>query len=263
MTFIDELKDLIKTKRRVKDSSLKVYLNNIVKLHDKVFNNKDIKSLDFLKDKDKIMEVLKDMKLNSRKTYLASVVVALSCCDKYDKLTDFYRLEMEELARENQKILDTQKKTPREKENWVELSVLKDIVKKHLKNVKDRGILQKDTLNNKEFDLLQQYVVGSLYTDEEHPPLRLDYIMDVIPYKEYSKLSDKDKRAKNYLVVCSRNKKFFSLGEYKTSSTYGVKEIYLGKKMNSLMNTWLKYNKTGHLLLNNRKEPMSSNSLTK
>ena len=34
MTFIDELKDLIKSKRRVKDSSLKVYLNNIVKLHD-------------------------------------------------------------------------------------------------------------------------------------------------------------------------------------------------------------------------------------
>ena len=75
--FIETLGNDIKKSRNIKDSSLKVYLFNILKLHDKIFNNKDIENIKWLKDHDKVIEAIKDMKLSSRKTYLASIVVSL------------------------------------------------------------------------------------------------------------------------------------------------------------------------------------------
>jgi len=55
----------------------------------------------------------------------------------------------------------------------------------------------------------------------------------------------------------------FSLGEYKTSQKYGVKEIKVGKKLNTVLNVWLKYNKSKHLILNANGDQITPNSLTK
>ena len=94
-------------------------------------------------------------------------------------------------------------------------------------------------------------------------PLDYDYIMTVISNKEYDKLTEKEIENNNYTVVKSRNSKMFSLGEYKTSGKYGTKIIPVGKKLNSALNIWLKFNTSGHLLLNSKKEPMTANGLTK
>ncbi len=59
---------------------------------------------------------------------------------------------------------------------------------------------------------------------------------------QYTDLTDEEKAEMNYLVIQSRNKKFFSLGEYKTSGTYGVKKIDLSSKLNSVINIYQKYN---------------------
>ena len=123
----------------------------------------------------------------------------------------------------------------------------------------------KGEISRKEHDLLQKWMVGSLYViDNNNPPLRNDYTpMQIISLTDYNKLDDSDLQDNNYLVVVSRNKKFFSFGEYKTSKTYGIKKIDLGSKLNSVMNIYLKFHDSKFLLLNNRGEPMSSNGLTK
>ncbi len=57
-----------------------------------MFNNKNIKDLDFLKDTKKVIETLNDLKLSSRKTYLAAIVVALATDEeKYKKPLKEYR----------------------------------------------------------------------------------------------------------------------------------------------------------------------------
>jgi len=264
--FIKKLGEDITESRNIKASSLKVYLFNIEKLHDKIFSKRDFNNLMWLKKREKVMKAIEDMKLSSRKTYLASIVVALSSQgDKFEDDVKYYRDEMEELAKQYNTEQEQQKKSEKEDKNWTSLASLRKVNRNYRNELKERKVFQKepDDITNKEFDLLQKWVVSGLYVLDDNPPLRNDYIMDIIKYSDYQKLTEAEKKEKNYLVIKSRNNKFFSLGEYKTSGKYGTKEIEVGKKLNSMLNVWLKFNTSGHLLLNSKKEPMTANGLTK
>lgn len=262
---MDELTKLIQEKRKLRPASIKTYTSNIVKLHEKMGKGRDVKNLDFLKDYDAVIETIKDFKLSSRKTALASIVVGLSAYDdKYKNVLDKYRDDMYSDASEYKKVIEEQNKTQKEDKNWVSIKKLKQVLARTKKDLMGRGVFSKDELNKKEMDMLQQWVAGMIYIgDDKNPPLRNDITpMSVISNADYRKLSEEDLK-KNYLVNQSRNKKFFSLGEYKTAGKYGLKKIDLGSKLNSVMNIWLKYNKTGHLIYNNKGEAMSPNGLTK
>ena len=262
---MDELTNLIREKRKLRPASIKTYISNIIKLHEKMGKGRDVKNLDFLKDYDAVMDTIKDFKLSSRKTALASIVVGLSAYDdKYEDVLKKYRDDMYSDATEYKKVIEEQNKSPKENENWVSIKRLKQVLARTKKDLQDRGVFSKTELSKKEMDLLQQWVAGMIYIgDDKNPPLRNDITpMSVISNSDYRKLSDEDLK-KNYLVNQSRNKKFFSLGEYKTAGKYGLKKIDLGSKLNSVMNIWLKYNKTGHLIYNSKGDAMSPNGLTK
>tara|TARA_R110000803_G_scaffold124302_1_gene192104 strand:+ start:13116 stop:14081 length:966 start_codon:yes stop_codon:yes gene_type:complete len=265
MVFIEDLKKEIGEKRKLRESSIKVYVSNIKKLHSLMFDDEELKDLDFLKDKTKVMETIKDKKLSTRKTYLASIVVSLMALDKDKTLIKYYRDKMEELAKDFSKEMGEQKKSEVQDKNWVSLEALRKVMRKYRNELNDKGIFKKsmEELTNKEFELLQKWVVASLYILDENPPLRNNYIMEIISNKDYSNFSDEEKAADNYLVIKSRNSKEFSLGDYKTSAKYGTQTIPVGKKLNSVLNIWLNINKTGHLLLNTKKDPMTANGLTK
>jgi len=264
MSFIDKIKKEIGDKRNLRSSSLNAYASNINKLHKLMFN-KEIENLDFLKNKKKVMDTIDNKKLSTRKTYLASIVVTLMAFDKDKDLIKYYRDEMEDLAKRFNTEMQEQKKSETQDKNWVSLTTLRKVMRKYRNELNEKEIFKKnpDELSNKEFELLQKWIVASLYILDDNPPLRNDYIMKTISNNDYSKLSESQKKETNYLVIKSRNNKSFSLGDYKTSGKYGTKLIPVGKKLNSALNIWLKFNKSGHLLLNSRKEPMTANGLTK
>ena len=264
MTYLETIKKEINEKRKLRPSSLNAYAANMNKLHKLMFD-KEINGLDFLKKKKDVMKTIEEKKLSTRKTYLAAIVVTLMAFDKDEKLIEYYRDEMEDLAKQFNANMEEQNKSETQDKNWVSLAALRKVMRKYRNELNEKGIFKKDVddLTNKEFDLLQKWIVSSLYILDENPPLRNDYIMKTISNKEYDKLSEDQKREKNYLVIKSRNNKMFSLGEYKTSGKYGTKTIPVGKKLNSALNIWLKFNKTGHLLLNSKREPMTANGLTK
>ena len=264
MTFLETLKSKINEKRNIRESSLNAYVFNINKLHKLMFD-KEVENLNFLKKKDDVMKAIDEKKLSTRKSYLASIVVSLMAMDGDEKLIEFYRNEMEDLAKKFNEEMETQRKSETQDKNWVSLDKLRKVMRKYRNELNEKKIFQKDpdSLTNKEFDLMQKWVVSSLYILDENPPLRNDYLMKVISQKDYDKLSEEEKKKQNYLVNKSRNTKTFSLGEYKTAGKYGTKLIPVGKKLNSVLNIWLKFNKSGNLLLNSKKEPMTSNGLTK
>lgn len=263
---MDQLKEDILEKRNIKPNTLRAYLINIRKLNEKVNPGKEFKNLDFLKNKDKILDILEDMKISTKKNYVASIIVALSSQpNKYKKALEEYRDYLDGIAKLYKEQMEEQTKSEKEKENWVSLTKLRKVMNGYKREIMERDLLKKDPekLTKKEKDLIQKWVVSSLYILDENPPMRLDYIMKTISRTEYDKLSDVAKKEQNYLVVSSRNKKFFSFGEYKTAKQYGVKKIPVGSKLNTILNIWLKINKSGHLILNSRGEPMTSNGLTK
>ncbi len=262
--FFDDLKTKLESNRKVRPNSSSAYFSNL-KLLVKILEmeQSEVKDLDFLLDIPKVLNVLEGKKNSTIRNYIASIVVFLSLYEKYDKTTDKYRELMEMYNKQYVDMVKDNKMTESQEKNWTSMEELKKVLSNYKKEIDSKGILKKDTLNRKEMDLLQKYLVGSLYIgDPNNPPLRLDYApMKIISRKDYSKLTDNEKTKENYLI--NGRKKEFSIGEYKTNRTYGTRIIEVGSKLNTILNMWLKYNKSNYLLLNTKGEAMSPNGLTK
>jgi hypothetical protein len=248
-----DLEKLIKDKRNIKENSIRSYLIILKRLND----NKEILNLGYLKDTKNIESKIREKALTTQRNYLGAILVILSAYNKaeFDPALQFYRDMLDELNEKYQEQLKSHEKDPKQSKNWVSLDILKKAMNRLKKDIDERGILEKDSLNNKELMLLQRYVVASLYLLQ--PPIRLDFSMDIV-----SKRSD-IKDGTNYLLNQGRNKKKFIFTEYKTSKSYDTKEVDLNSKLNKVMNIWLKYNKSPYLLLNNRGGKLSSNGLGK
>ena len=69
---------------------------------------------------------------------------------------------------------------------------------------------------------------------------------------------------KNYLYVKGRNKKYFIINQQKSKKFRGkTQNILINSKLNKVLNIWLKYNKSGNLLLDSLGKQMNGNQLTK
>jgi len=267
---MEELKESIERARNLRPSSVNAYVFNVIKLHDHMYGNKDFKNIEWIvKDQKKIMEYLNKQKITTRKTILASLIVALTSDDKekHKEVVQKYRDVMVSDTKEYKTIQQEQKKTQSESENWTSLEVLRAVLNKYKKELNDRGVFsgKDEELKRRDFELLQKYVVGFLYIgdDEFNPPQRNVYgTTKIISLKDYNNLS-KEELKQNYLVVQSKNNKFFSLGDYKTEKTYGINRIPAGKKLNAVLNIWLHHNKSDFLILNSKGAMMGTNGLTK
>ncbi len=261
--FIEKLEFLIKDKRKIRDTTLKTYMFNLIKLHKLMDLGNEVKSLDFLLKKDKVDKALEGKKLSTKKTYYASLIVALMAEGNHEDIVEKYRKEMESMAEDYKKLQEEQVKSETQAENWVSLDKLKKVMNDYKKEIRQKGLCKKDNLDKKEMELIKKWLVSNLYLNPDNPPMRLDYAnMKIIDNKKYNSLKDEDKN-KNYLVVKSRNHKFFHFGDYKTKKQYGNKEIKVSTPLNSVINCWLKFNKTDYLLNNTKNEPMTENNLTK
>lgn len=263
---MDIVKEAIDEKRNIKQNSLNAYIISLQKIHDFINPNSEFKNLNFLKNEEKVIEKLQDLKISTQKNYLAAVIVALDAMNdkNYEDELTYYRGYLDELNKISKKYAEEQEKSEKQSKNWVSLKELKKVMNKYKNEIIERDLLTKEELNKKQFDLIQRWVVANLFLDEENPPTRLDYApMKIIEYRDYIKLDDEEKEDNNYLVLKSRNKKFFHFGEFKTSNKYGVNQIPVGKKLNSVLNIWLRINPTDNLLLNSRGEAQTANGLGK
>lgn len=250
-----DLKKLIKDKRpSIKDSSLKAYLISLKKMN----NNEEIKNLNYLKESKNIFEIIDKLALSTKRSYLTSILVVLGAFNKegFNSVLEIYRKRLQELNNEYNTKIDTHEKTDKQSKNWVSLKQLSKVRNFYKKELEEKGILKKDVLKPKEKDLIQKYLVSALYTLQ--PPIRLDYgSMKIIREKNL------DDGKKNFLLVKGRNKKTFIFNDFKNKKNLGTQKQEVNSKLNSVINLWLKYNKTDNFLMNSKGELMVENSLSK
>lgn len=256
-----------KSRKNIKPNSLNAYLISLRKLKEALTDEKEIKNLDFLKNEEKVIEFLhENYKLTTQKNYLAAIIVGLDAFgEKYEDEIIDYKSYLDELNNDYNTQISKNEKTEKQNKNWVSLKTLRKVMNEKKNDLIDRGVFKKDAdeITRRQFNQLQEWVVANLYLNDENPPIRLDYgDMRVIKETDYNNLNKKELK-ENYLVVKSRNNKYFSFGNYKTEKTYNLKKIDVGKKLNSVLNIWLKYNKNGSLLVDTRGNSMSSNQLSK
>ena len=250
----------IKASRDIKDKSINSYITSLKKIHEKLETSIEFDDLDWLKPINKVVTILNELKLTTRKNYTNSIIVALMTdSDKYKETLVAYKSYLGTILSDYNEMISTQQKSKKETDNWISMDSLKKIVAKHKRSIKELDLDKKDIWTKSDTQLYQMYMVGVLYT--EYPPLRNDYSnMDIITEANFKKLKKKEN---NFLVIVSRNKKYFSLSSYKTDKKFGDKIIEIDSKLNTIINKWLAHNTTGFFLVNAKNSQMSDNSLTK
>ena len=257
---MEQLREKINASRNIKKRTLENYIRNIRLLCNATTGHDFDGDIDFLKDITAVKQELVKKPVGTQKTLLASIsVIGGDCGLDADVLTK-YRLTLKATKEIYAEGLAGRQKSEREAENWVALKDLEKVLKDLGRRVKDRNIGKKaeDALNKKDFRLLQHFVIASLYLLDNEPRRNIYASMDIIGK------GDTQEAGKNYLVIHGRNKKFFVINEQKSKKFRGkTQHISVNSKLNKVLNIWIKYNKSGHLLLDSLGAKMNANQLTK
>lgn len=227
----------IKEKRpNISSSSLKTYESIIRNLYKKVFDNDEYNLDNFSKDSEKVINYLKDLPSNKRKTVLSALVVITDNKD--------YRELMLDDIKEYNKTEAKQQKTDTQKENWVDSETLDKMMKVLFHNAK--LLYNKENKNPTDYQEIQNYIILCLFGGYYIPPRRsLDYVD--------FKIKNIDKNKDNFI-----NKNSFIFNSYKTAKTYGQQVVDIPKELRAILNKWIKINPTDYLLFDISFKPLSN-----
>ena len=236
---MDISKTLSEIRPTLSSGSLKTYTSLLKNVHKKVFKTKEIQKSDFDKC-DEILEYLKDLSANQRKTILSGLVVI---SDKPK-----YRTAMLEDIKSYSHEINKQEKTPAQEANWVDQTELNEV----FANAKSTAtaLYKKSKLTMSDLQEIQNYIILCLMSGIYIPPRRnLDYTE--------MKIKNIDKGKDNYL-----DKNSLVFNTYKTARYYGEQRIEIPKELKSILTKWIKLNDTDHLLFDINGSKLTSVKLT-
>jgi len=255
----ENIKDLIKKARpNIKDNSLKIYVSNLNKLM-KMFESDN---LDFLKDEKKVLEKLKDLSDNTIRNYYNAILIYLMSINKDKKYDDEIKVYGDLRDDLNKKYEDQQATgtiSEKQKENFVDIKEVYDMIDKIGNEKKEKKIKKKEDLTGKEKQLLMIYIIYNIYV---RLPMRNDIAgMEAISKRQYNKLTEEEKKAKNYLVV-EKGKMMMILNKYKTSKKYEENKIEVPKDLEKLLRLYIRINGMGKLFTTSTGNELSRNALS-
>lgn len=230
------IKEELKSKRnKLSESSLTTYSSILRNLYKKVFNDEQIKLTNFNKTK-QIIEYIKDVPFNKRKSILSALVV-LTDLDEYRKLM------LEDINKYNS-FIKTQEKTETQENNWIEKEQIEDVFNRLEKDAKQ--LYKKQQLSMNDLQNIQDYIIVALLSGLFIPPRRL------LDYTEFrTKNIDKDKN--NYY---NRGSIYFN--HYKTAKHYGEQSIKIPKELQAILTKWIKINPNEYLLFDTNNNKLNS-----
>jgi len=236
MNISDELKRIRPT---LSAGSLKTYTSLLKSVHKNVFQDKEISKSDF-DDCNKILEYLKELKPNQRKTILSALVVI---SDKSK-----FREAMLDDIKSYSKDISKQEKSPAQEANWINQNELNEVFN-HVKSTAT-ALYKKSKLSMSDLQDIQNYIILCLMSGQFIPPRRN------LDYTEF-KIKNINKDIDNYL---DKNNLIFNT--YKTAKFYGEQRIEIPKELKSILTKWIKINNTDYLLFDINESKLTSVKLT-
>lgn len=221
-----DIKEYIRSKRpSLSESSVITYASVLRSLYTKVFHSKDVDVTKF-KEVDKVLDFLKDVPANKRKSILSALVI----------ITDEpkYREQMLSDVKEYDAGIKTQVKTEEQKESWVTTDEVKrvfDTLEKHAKLLYKKG-----SCTTADMQQIQNYIIVALLGGLFIPPRRsLDYcdfkITDIDPTLNYF------------------DKKYMVFNSYKTAKYYGQQTVECPPALYKILKKWISMNPYPYLLI--------------
>lgn len=234
MNISDELKRIRPT---LSSGSLKTYTSLLKNVHKNVFKDKEMVKTDFDKC-DEILEYLKELNPNQRKTILSGLVVI---SDKPKYRTAMLK-DIKDYSNEAKKM----EKTPSQEANWLEANELNEVIA----NAKSTAtaLYKKSKLTMSDLQDIQNYIILCLMSGIFIPPRRS------LDWTEF-KIKNVDKAEDNYL-----DKNEFVYNRYKTAKFYNEQRVTCPKELLSILKKWIKINtdNTEYLLFDSNFEKLTS-----
>lgn len=232
-----DLKKEIQEKRPALSQSSIVTYNSILRnLHRKVFGDGDIQ-LENFKETEKILDHLKELTPNKRKTILSALVI-ITDSKKYRDLM------LDDIKNYNQEI-GKQEKTETQRENWVEVPQIQELWDTLGKQA--QTLYKKKTpLSNSDYQQIQNFIILSLLGGVLISPRRSKDYCDF-------KIRNVDKAKDNYL-----EKGVMKFNSYKTAKCYGTQSVTIPKPLQTILNKWIKVNPTEWLLFDSNQNPLTA-----
>jgi hypothetical protein len=215
--------------------SLTTYTSILRSLHKKIFKNKEIEKTDF-EDFSKILNYLKDVPANKRKTILSALVVLTE--------KDEYRNVMNDDVEEYNEEIKKQEKTETQMNNWITTEEIREVFNRLENDAKN--LFRKTNKTDGDIIEIQNFIIVALLGGIFIPPRRsLDYCA--------MKIRNINKDEDNYI-----NKNKFMFNKYKTAKTYGPQEIEIPQQLKSILNRWIALNDGEYLLRDKSGNPLNS-----
>ena len=227
--MLEEITKLIMEKRpTLSASSVKTYVSILSNLYKKVFGD-EYQSKNF-DDSDKILEHLKAVPVNKRKTILSALVVITSCKAYRDQM-------LKDIENFNEDI-GKQEKTEAQEESWVSNHNVQTIHD----NLQSQAmaLYRKPSHTMTDLQEIQNYIILCLLSGIYIPPRRSKDFVDF-------KINNIDPEKDNYI-----EKKKLVFNSYKTAKTYGRVSIECPPALMKIIKKWVKINPTDYLLFDSQ-----------
>ena len=232
----DKIKDYIKDKRdTLSKSSITTYASILKNLYRRIWGD-DENDMSKFNETKKVLDFLKDLPPNKRKTTLSALVIIT------DKKP--YRDLMLEDVRDYNKEISKQKKSNSQEDNWISKDMINNLIKEQKQNA--TFLYKKSQLAPADLQQIQGYIILSLLGGSHIPPRRSKDFTDF-------KIRNIDKDKDNYI---EKGKMVFN--SYKTAKTYGRQEVDIPTALKTILNKWIKVNPTDYLLFDTNYKPLSS-----
>lgn len=263
MSNDEKIKEIIlKNRPKLSMGSMNTYMASYRKIRKDSGVSVDTEK-DIIDNYEKILKYMNDtMTPNIRKSKIASLVIIIDDKKDGDKEKDIaleaFRKQMSVDGTVVNKKYDSQELSDKQKKNFIPL----EEVRKIYNELKSQAIplFKFNNLNKAQFNLLQSYVLLSLYM--LIPPRRsTDY---AFPFK-IRNFDSSPQSVDNYMFNFNRSKKkpaSFVFNTYKNSNRMGRQIIDIPKPLEKIITEWSKFNKSDYLLVNNAGNNVAPSKIT-
>ena len=231
---MENIRNHIKEKRpSLSHSSITTYTSVLKNLYKRVFGDEKFDMQKF-NQTDKVLEHLKDVPSNKRKTILSALVIITNKKDYRDLMLDDVKVYNDEMSK--------QQKSDQQKENWVDTDAITNVFENLQKNA--MLVYKKKFRTSQDLQLIQSFILLACFV--YIPPRRSKDFVDF-------KIKNIDKDKDNYM-----EKNTFVFNSYKTSKFYGKQVVQIPVKLRNIIQRWMKINPTEYLFFDSNFNQLSS-----
>ena len=241
---------LVQQRPTISKSSVNTYASLLKSLYLKAHPNLDNINLDWFKNEEEVLKHLEDKAPNCRKTILAATIVLNGKDFDNKQLVT----QMNNDSTEYSKFIQTQKKTEKQDENWLDFSQVKEVESNLFKEVKPL-LNQKTPLDDYYRNKLNRWMACAVSSGVYFVPRRSEWI--------YLKLEGVDTEKDNYIDLKNNE---FVFNQYKTAKTYGKETLKYPAEFATILKKYLNKVKGQKYLIeyakNNVPKPLTASAYT-